>query len=74
MSLFPQAKVFNNLQVRIVIRITNDGHPFSELFYTWEDAANKKHYAYTRTWYKVNVDAASQRQQLTEFIKRMHNW
>lgn len=65
-----------NLQVRIKQRVSAEGHPFSEIFYTyWDDSPKEGRdsydcYALSRVWYPIPDTEHQRANEAQQFLKR----
>lgn len=55
----------NDASIKIVQRVSTDGHPFSEYFVTW-----RGHSYYTRNFYVIEDSAHNRGHYLQQFLHR----
>lgn len=58
-----------NIEVKIVPRISFEGHPFSELLHTWTEGGKPRH-ACSRTWWVQDDTPHGRAAAIAAFKKR----
>lgn len=58
-----------DVAVTIVPRVSADGHPFSDVLYTFQDAGIERH-ACTRYWWPVSDTPHGRINEAQQFVKR----
>lgn len=62
-----------DIDVRIAPRVSSAGHPFSEVFYRWREAAGER-FACTRLWYLLDDSPHARAAEAAGFMRRKGSW
>jgi hypothetical protein len=60
----------DNITVRVVQRVSTEGHPCSDLFTEWDEDGCRR-YGYSRCWWVIDDTPHSRAAQIAAFKKRM---
>lgn len=63
-----------DVNLRIVRRVSSDGHPFTELLFSWMGKDQRMRHSLSRLNYTVPDGPHSTAYQVSEFIKRREKW
>lgn len=62
--------MFNDLTITLVQRVSWEGHPFTDILYTWRDGEGQPRNAYSRVWYVITDSPHAKAAQAEAFKKR----